>query len=109
MFIYREAYYLERLEPGEGDPRHAEWKDQMAAKFNVAEIIISKQRHGPIGKVEVGFNPARVRFSDLDHTLGDNRRQAAAAGMAAAVGVGSERQTAILPDARKGFLPDGEE
>ncbi len=66
MFIYREAYYLERLEPGEGDPRHAEWKEQMGKKFNVAEVILAKQRHGPIGRVEVGFNPARVRFSDLD-------------------------------------------
>jgi len=66
MFIYREAYYLERLEPGEGDPRHAEWKDQMAMKFNVAEVIIAKQRHGPIGRVEVGFNPARVKFSNLE-------------------------------------------
>ena len=44
LFAYREAYYLERLEPGEGDPRHQEWKDQMAAKFNVAEIILAKQR-----------------------------------------------------------------
>jgi replicative DNA helicase len=70
IFIYREAYYLERLEPDIADPRHAEWKDAMAAKFNVAEIIISKQRHGPIGKVEVGFNPARVKFSNLDHTPG---------------------------------------
>ncbi|RYY94461.1 MAG: replicative DNA helicase, partial [Alphaproteobacteria bacterium] len=66
MFIYREAYYLERLEPGEGDPRHQEWKDQMALKFNVAEVIIAKQRHGPIGRVEVGFNPARVKFSNLE-------------------------------------------
>jgi len=72
MFIYREAYYLERLEPGEGDPRHAEWKDQMARKFNVAEIILAKQRHGPIGRVEVGFNPARVRFSDLDRQYSDD-------------------------------------
>ena len=72
MFIYREAYYLERLEPGEGDPRHAEWKDQMARKFNVAEVILAKQRHGPIGRVEVGFNPARVRFSDLDRQYSDD-------------------------------------
>ncbi len=74
MFIYREAYYLERLEPGEGDPRHAEWKEQMARKFNVAEIILAKQRHGPIGRVEVGFNPARVRFSDLDRSYNDDGR-----------------------------------
>ena len=94
MFIYREAYYLERLEPGESDPRHAEWKDQMAAKFNVAEIIISKQRHGPIGKIEVGFNPARVRFSNLEHSRSDNRAPTP-------VGAGG--------GGGRSFLPDGEE
>jgi replicative DNA helicase len=91
MFIYREAYYLERLEPGEGDPRHQEWRDQMAAKFNVAEIILAKQRHGPIGRVEVGFNPARVRFSNLEHSRSDNRAPSP-------VGGGG-----------RSFLPDGEE
>lgn len=94
MFIYREAYYLERLEPGEGDPRHQEWKDQMAAKFNVAEIILAKQRHGPIGRVEVGFNPARVRFSNLEHSRSDNRAPSP-------VGSGGS--------GGRGFLPDGEE
>jgi len=99
IFIYREAYYLERLEPGEGDPRHAEWKDQMAAKFNVAEIIISKQRHGPIGKVEVGFNPARVRFSNLDrkYPVDDGGG-----------GSGGGWQRKPQP-AGAGFLPDGRE
>jgi replicative DNA helicase len=94
MFIYREAYYLERLEPGEGDPRHQEWKDQMAAKFNVAEIILAKQRHGPIGRVEVGFNPARVRFSNLEHSRSDTRAPSP-------VGAGG--------GGGRGFLPDGEE
>jgi replicative DNA helicase len=93
IFIYREAYYLERLEPDLSDPRHAEWKDAVAKKHNVAEIIISKQRHGPIGKVEVGFNPARVKFSDLDMTGRD------VGGSVAPSGGGSG----------KGFLPDGEE
>ncbi|MDZ4762737.1 MAG: DnaB-like helicase C-terminal domain-containing protein, partial [Alphaproteobacteria bacterium] len=76
LFIYREAYYLERLEPDEDDPRYTEWKDKLAAKFNVAEIIISKQRHGPIGKIEVGFIPSRVRFGNLDRRYAsptDNR------------------------------------
>ena len=99
MFIYREAYYLERLEPDISDPRHAEWKDAMAQKFNVAEIIISKQRHGPIGKVEVGFNPARVKFSNLDHTPG--RAQSGWQGGGGGPGGGS--------GASKPFLPDGEE
>jgi replicative DNA helicase len=66
MFIYREAYYLERLEPNQDDPKYADWKSSFDAKYNQAEIIISKQRHGPIGKVEVGFSPTRVRFSNLD-------------------------------------------
>lgn len=96
MFIYREAYYLERLEPDIADPRHAEWKDAMAAKFNVAEIIISKQRHGPIGKVDVGFNPARVKFSNLDHTPGRS---------APWQGAGSGG----TPGVNRPFLPDGEE
>jgi replicative DNA helicase len=75
MFIYREAYYLERLEPDEGDPRHIEWREKVNMKRNVAEIIIAKQRHGAIGRVEVGFVPARVRFTDLDrkYSVTDNR------------------------------------
>ena len=68
MFIYREAYYLERQEPNEDDPKHAEWQDAMNAKLRSAEIIVSKQRHGPIGKVEVGFDSNRVRFFDKAQT-----------------------------------------
>jgi replicative DNA helicase len=68
MFIYREAYYLERQEPNEDDPKFQEWQERVNLKRNVAEIIISKQRHGPIGKVDVGFEAARVRFSNLDTT-----------------------------------------
>ena len=104
MFIYREAYYLERLEPDIADPRHAEWKDAMAAKFNVAEIIISKQRHGPIGKVEVGFNPARVKFSDLDHTPGR-----AVSGWQGGGGHGGGHGGGGGGSSSKPFLPDGEE
>jgi len=75
MFIYREAYYLERLEPDENSPAHAEWKDKMNMKYNTAEIIIAKQRHGAIGRVEVGFQPARVRFTNLDrkYSVTDSR------------------------------------
>ncbi|MDP3492081.1 MAG: replicative DNA helicase [Hyphomonadaceae bacterium] len=92
IFIYREAYYLERLEPDLSDPRHAEWKDQVAKKHNIAEIIISKQRHGPIGKVEVGFNPARVKFSDLDTSGRDN---------------GERSMQPAGGGSGKSFLPDG--
>jgi replicative DNA helicase len=65
MFIYREAYYLERKEPNEDDPKYLEWQERVNSKRNVAEVIIAKQRHGPIGKVELGFEASRVRFSNL--------------------------------------------
>jgi replicative DNA helicase len=74
LFIYREAYYIERREPSEDDvEKYAAWQDELRPKHNLAEIIVSKQRHGPIGKVEVGFNPSRVRFMNRDTRYRDDR------------------------------------
>ena len=65
LFVYRESYYLERQEPDEANENFLAWKERMEAKAGKAEVIVSKQRHGPIGKVELAFNPARVRFGNL--------------------------------------------
>jgi len=65
MFIYRDEYYLARREPGEGTPEHDTWKAEMDKVHNKAEIIIAKQRHGPIGKVTLYFDGSTTRFSDL--------------------------------------------
>ena len=43
----------------------AAWQDAMERLHGKAEVVIGKQRHGPIGKVELAFNPARVRFGNL--------------------------------------------
>ena len=51
MFVFREAYYLERKEPSLGSVEHAEWQQKMDEISNLAEIMISKQRHGPTGNV----------------------------------------------------------
>ena len=32
---------------------------------NIAEVILAKQRHGPIGTVKMHFNGEFTRFSDL--------------------------------------------
>ncbi len=48
MFIYRDEYY---------DP-HSE-------KQGIAEILIGKQRNGPVGSLELQFHNAHVRFNDL--------------------------------------------
>ncbi len=68
MFIFREEYYLERTEPREGTPEYEKWQDAMADVHNLAEVIISKQRHGPIGKVTLHFEPKITKFSDLADT-----------------------------------------
>ena len=67
MFVYREQYYLERQKPNEEDVAKMEsWQRKMASVHNVAECVIGKQRHGPIGIVETYFDAQYTRFKDLD-------------------------------------------
>ena len=65
MFVYREEYYLKRTEPNEGTAEHLEWQNKMDAVHGLAEVIIGKQRHGPIGIVRLQFEERLTRFSDL--------------------------------------------
>ncbi len=67
MFIYREEYYLARTEPDMDDAeKYAKWQEKLERAHNVAEIIVAKQRHGPIGTEKLFFDPNLTRFSDLD-------------------------------------------
>jgi replicative DNA helicase len=67
MFVYREAYYLGRSEPREGTPEHLTWQEEMDKLRGVAEVILGKQRHGPIGTVRLSFNEDTVKFGNLAH------------------------------------------
>ena len=68
-----EAYYLEREAPSrrpeESDEKHHDryekWQQRAAEMHNVAEVIIGKQRHGPIGTVALSFEGVFTKFGDL--------------------------------------------
>jgi replicative DNA helicase len=65
MFVFRESYYKSRSEPREGTPEHLAWMEEMDQLKNLAEVIIGKQRHGPIGTVKLSFNEDLTRFGNL--------------------------------------------
>ncbi|MFC7378250.1 replicative DNA helicase [Brevundimonas sp. GCM10030266] len=78
MFVYREAYYLGRAEPKPGSQQHLEWTEKMQQAQGQAEVIIGKQRHGPIGTVRLAFNDETTTFGNLAHN--DNFAQPDASG-----------------------------
>ncbi len=66
MFVYREEYYKEREKPGDHElDKMQVWMDEMEALRGKAEVIIGKQRHGPIGHIELSFEGQFTRFGNL--------------------------------------------
>lgn len=55
MFLYREGYYN---------------RDLSEAEQRVAEVIIAKQRNGPIGTVNLLWMPELTKFTDMDREPG---------------------------------------
>ena len=65
MFVFREEYYVERQKPSEGTAEFAEWQAKMMQVSGKAEVIIGKQRHGPVGTVQLAFESQFTRFGNL--------------------------------------------
>ncbi|MEM7520645.1 MAG: replicative DNA helicase [Pseudomonadota bacterium] len=66
MFVFREEYYKEREKPGDHDlEAMGRWQEEMEALHGRAEVIIGKQRHGPIGTVDLSFEGRFTRFGNL--------------------------------------------
>jgi replicative DNA helicase len=68
LFVYREEYYHERLKPAEDSPAYQQWLAKMQTVAGRAEAIIGKQRHGPIGTIQLHFDALCTRFSSYANT-----------------------------------------
>lgn len=66
MFVYRQAYYEARKKPSAGSEKMHEWQQKMAKIYNLADLIIAKQRHGPIGVINMHFDENTTKFSNLE-------------------------------------------
>jgi replicative DNA helicase len=74
MFVYRDEYYLERAEPKQRPEENADrfreryegWSKRYAESRNLADVLIAKQRNGPIGSVRLSFDGARARFANAE-------------------------------------------
>ena len=74
MFVYREIYYLQNEQPvqrGNEPPekfalRCADIELKKKELANQAEVIVAKQRHGPVGTVKLYFNGEFSQFSNLE-------------------------------------------
>jgi replicative DNA helicase len=71
MFIFREEYYLSReptRRPDEAESkfsdRYQEWRERLEIVHGLGEIIIAKQRHGPIGTVKLRFDAETTKFDN---------------------------------------------
>jgi len=72
MFIFREEYYLSKAEPTQRPDespekfhdRHEHWQQLCEKAYGKAEVLISKQRHGPTGTVTLHFEGATTKFSN---------------------------------------------
>ena len=65
MFVYREAYYLERKQPKLGSIEHAEWQSKMNDINGLADIIIRQTKTWSYWYIKVEFEGIYTKFKDL--------------------------------------------
>lgn len=70
LMVYREAYYLERKEPRAGTADHAVWQQDMERCLNKLQIIVEKQRMGPIGALDFFCDIASNAIRDQGYEHG---------------------------------------
>ena len=73
MLLYREEYYLSRQEPKITDETdsvqldaHKRWMDKYDKIKNLADVIVAKNRNGPVGTITLSFDREHMLFSGYD-------------------------------------------
>jgi len=84
MFVFREEYYISRAEPlrrvdeddNKFNDRVDRWAKDMERCAGLGEVIVAKQRHGPIATVKLRFNGRTTKFENYvsDNDLPDSFR-----------------------------------
>jgi replicative DNA helicase len=73
MFIFREEYYLSRGQPlrradetdDKYNDRYERWQNRFNEVYGLGEVIIAKQRHGPIGTIKLHFQAEITKFDNF--------------------------------------------
>ncbi len=74
MFVYRESYYLKNEEPIQRpketqeafQKRILEWEQKKIDLEKQAQVLISKQRHGPTGNIDLFYDGRYTEFGNLE-------------------------------------------
>jgi replicative DNA helicase len=48
IFVFREEYYIERMQPEPGSPEHVEWRQRLQESRGKVDFIVGKNRGGPV-------------------------------------------------------------
>lgn len=67
IFVHRDEYYLNQQRPHESDPAFYEWQKAMEKVKGKVEVIVAKHRDGPVGEIELKFDPEFSRFTELNN------------------------------------------
>jgi len=72
MFLFREEYYKSRPPTRGSDEtddkfndRYQAWQEELEKVYGLGEIILAKQRHGPLGTVKLRFDAQTTKFEDF--------------------------------------------
>jgi replicative DNA helicase len=64
MFVFREAYYEARKKPPDGSAKMGSWQENMSKIHDLAELVIAKQRHGPIKTILLHYQDSLTKFGN---------------------------------------------